>query len=249
MTLLIDIGNTRIKWATLQAGELSAQSAAAHAGWGSAELSRFVLAAVTRPEAVMVSNVGGQRIGDALVAAVHGAWSIEPTFVHSTAQAGGVRNAYPDPAKLGVDRFMGMIGARSLFKEPVCIASVGTAMTVDAVDGDGRHLGGVIVPGPDLMVSSLLRNTSDIAVRAAQGEVGHGVFADNTLGAIRQGAVSALAALVERSVEAMQAELGHAPTLLLTGGACGHVESLIRLPVRTVPDLVLQGLAVVAAAA
>lgn len=249
MTLLIDIGNTRIKWATLHAGKLTAQSAAAHVGWGSAELAQSVLAAVARPEKVVVSNVGGQHIGEALAAAVRKAWSIETRFVHSTAQVGGVRNAYADPAKLGVDRLMAMVGARSLIKEPVCIASVGTAMTVDAVDGDGRHLGGVIVPGPDLMVSSLLRNTSEIAARAAQGEVRHGVFADNTLGAVRQGAVSALAALVERSVEAMQAELRGAPTLLLTGGASGHVEGLIRLPVRTIPDLVLQGLAVVAAAA
>jgi type III pantothenate kinase len=95
-------------------------------------------------------------------------------------------------------------------------------------------------------VSSLLRNTSDIAVRAEQGDIRHGVFADNTLGAVRQGAVSALAALIERSVESMQSELGQTPILLLTGGASSHLEGLIRLPYRMVPDLVLQGLAVVA---
>jgi type III pantothenate kinase len=98
------------------------------------------------------------------------------------------------------------------------------------------------------MVASLLRNTSEIATRAKQGEIHHGVFADNTLGAVRQGAVNALAALVERSVESLQTQLGQPPVLILTGGASGHLEGLIRLPYRTIPDLVLQGLAVVATA-
>jgi type III pantothenate kinase len=226
---------------------LSDQSAAAHAGWNAGDISISLLGGMPRADRVVASNVGGQSIGDALREAVRQTWGIEAELLHSTSQAGGVRNAYPEPAKLGVDRLMAMIGAHAMHAEPVCIASVGTAMTVDAVDSNGQHLGGVIVPGPDLMVSSLLRNTSEIATRAEQGDIRDGVFADNTLGAVRQGAVSALAALIERSVESMQSQLGQTPVLLLTGGASGQLEGLLRVPHLTVPDLVLQGLAVVAA--
>lgn len=246
MTLLVDIGNTRIKWATLSGGVLGAQSAASHAAWGRDEVNNTVLTQSPPPQRVVVANVGGSRIGELLREAVRSAWNIEVQFVHSTSQAGDVRNAYPEPAKLGVDRWMAMIGARAMERAPACIVSVGTAMTIDALDGDGRHLGGVIVPGPDLMVTSLLRNTSEIATRAAQGNIGADVFADNTLGAIRQGAVNALAALVERAVQSMLARISTRPVLFLTGGASASLEGLLQYPYRHVPDLVLRGLAVVA---
>lgn len=246
MTLLIDIGNTRIKWATLKGGVLGAQSAASHAAWGRDEINNAVLAQSTPPQRVVVANVGGSRMGELVREAVLSAWNLEVRFVHSTSQAGDVRNAYPEPANLGVDRWMAMIGARAMQRTPVCIVSVGTAMTIDALDGDGQHLGGVIVPGPDLMVTSLLRSTSEIAARAAQGNIGADVFADNTLGAIRQGAVNALAALAERAVQSMQTRISAKPVLLLTGGASASLEGLLQYPYRHVPDLVLRGLAVVA---
>lgn len=248
MILLIDIGNTRIKWAALADRKLGEQSAAAHTGWGRGEITSTILQQCATPERVVVSNVGGKGIGDLLREAVLTAWSIETQFVHSTAQAGEVRNAYAEPAKLGVDRWLAMIGAHAIVKAPACIVSVGTAMTIDALDRAGQHLGGVIVPGPDLMVSSLLQNTSEIAPRAQEGSIRDGVFADNTLGAVRQGAVNALAALVERAVESMQARVRETPVLFLTGGASGHLEGLIKLPYRSVADLVLRGLAVVATA-
>jgi type III pantothenate kinase len=91
------------------------------------------------------------------------------------------------------------------------VVSAGTALTIDGVDADGRHPGGLIVPGSDLMISSLLQSTSDSAQRVQQGGTTDGVFADNTLGAIRQGAEHALGALVERAFEAMRRELGQTP--------------------------------------
>ena len=195
---------------------------------------------------MLISNVGGTRIGDVARDAVAKTWEIEPQFVQSTRAAGGIRNSYAEPAQLGVDRWLAMIGSRSLEQGAICVVSVGTAMTIDGIDAGGRHLGGVIVPGPDLMVSSLLHNTSDIAQRARRGTTSGRVFADNTLGAIRQGAEHALAALIERSVHAMRDELGEAPHLLLTGGACERVERAIGLTYRIVPDLVLRGLAALA---
>jgi len=244
--LLIDIGNTRIKWARLAGSALDAQAAAPHAGWTAHSVTESILNSGQRAERVLISNVGGARIGDAAREAVATTWGIQPEFVQSTRAAGGIRNSYPEPAQLGVDRWLAMIGSRSLEQRAVCVVSVGTAMTIDGIDASGRHLGGVIVPGPDLMVSSLLHNTSEIAQRARQGTTREHVFADNTLGAIRQGAEHALAALIVRSVQSMRDELSELPSLLLTGGACARVEHAIGLTYRVVPDLVLRGLAVLA---
>jgi type III pantothenate kinase len=249
MLLLIDIGNTRIKWARLDERGIGPQSAAVHANWTPDDFVLQVLNSGPRAERVLIANVGGRRMGELAQAAIGTAWQIEPRFVHSPAAQAGIRNAYPDPAKLGVDRWLCLLGARAFEPRPLCVVSVGTAMTIDGLDAGGQHLGGVIVPGPDLMVSSLLKNTSDIAQRAAGGQARDALFADNTLGAIQQGAVQALAALVERALETLEQQLGERPVLLLTGGASARLQGIIRAPGREIPDLVLQGLAVVAAQA
>ena len=250
MLLLIDIGNTRIKWARMTPTGIGEQSAAAHATWTRDDFIQQVLSSGPRAERVFIGNVGGKRMGDLAQAAIRHAWQVEPLFVHSPAAQAGLRNAYPEPAKLGVDRWLAMLGGRALEPRPLCVVSVGTAMTIDGLDASGQHLGGVIVPGPDLMVSSLLKNTSDIAQRAAGGQV-HDfsrdeLFADNTLGAIQQGAVQALAALVDRALETQQKQLGQAPVLLLTGGASRRIQGAMHSAGREIPDLVLRGLVVVA---
>jgi type III pantothenate kinase len=247
MVLLIDIGNTRIKWARLAEGRIGEQTAAVHGNWTRDDFIQQVLSSGSRAERVFIGNVGGKRMGDLARAAIAHAWQIEPRFVHSPAVQAGIRNAYPEPAKLGVDRWLAMLGGRALEPRPLCVVSVGTAMTIDGLDASGQHLGGVIVPGPELMVSSLLKNTSDIAQRAAGGQTRDELFADNTLGAIQQGAVQALAALVERALETLQKQLGQAPILLVTGGASGRILGALHAPGREIPDLVLRGLAVVAA--
>lgn len=247
MLLLIDIGNTRIKWARAEARELGPQAAATHANWTEQDFVQQVLDTGPRAERVLIANVGGKHMGDLAHAALLRHWQLQPRFMQSPAAGAGIRNAYPEPAKLGVDRWMAMLGGRSLEPGPICVVSVGTAMTIDGLDASGQHLGGVIVPGPDLMVSSLLKNTSDIAQRAANGRTQEQLFADNTLGAVQQGAVQALAALVERAVETMRAQVGQTPALLLTGGASSRLRRAIRIPGREIPDLVLRGLLVVAA--
>lgn len=247
MILLLDIGNTRIKWATLDQGTLGAQRAQVYADWGHEQLRKHLFEATKPIQRILVANVAGKRIADLLQEAAQ-SLNLTPEFLHSTSSAGGVRNAYVDPKQLGVDRWMALIGAHALQARATCIVDVGTAMTVDGIDALGRHLGGVIVPGPDLMMSSLMRNTSDIALRAEAGRYGEALFADNTLGGVYQGAVHALAALIERAVAHLARECGEAPVLLLTGGARDGVKDLLQTPAQIVPDLVLRGLAVLAAA-
>lgn len=245
MILLIDIGNTRIKWSTFDREQLAPPEAAVHANWTEQEC-RAAFGTIERPERVFVSNVGGERIGGIVHDVALASWGIAPTFVQSSAEAAGVRNAYPDVWKLGVDRWLAMIAAYSIHRRAICVVGVGTAATIDGVDASGRHLGGLIIPGPDLMVDSLLKNTSGIAKRAESGAVGLGVFADNTLGAIRQGSVHAVAALAERAVESMRSQVGELPLLVFTGGSGEDVARFVHCPNELMPDLVLRGLSLIA---
>jgi len=247
--LLIDIGNTRIKWARLEQGTLQPQSASPHADWTAQTFIDRVGPACADTRRVLVSNVAGPRMAQVIREGLAQTRHVEPEFVTATATAGGVRNAYSQPAQLGVDRWLAIIGAHALERGPVCVVSVGTALTIDGVDANGLHLGGVIVPGPDLMMSSLLHNTSDLAERAKQGSTSRGLFADNTLGAIRQGTEHAAAALVERAVALMGQQLHQTPKLLLTGGGSARLEESLALPHLQIPDLVLQGLGVLAVGA
>jgi type III pantothenate kinase len=245
MILLVDIGNTRLKWARLDGTELSAQQAIVRSNVSCEQLAAFVTDGI-QPSRILVSNVAGPTVEQEITRALRQRTSAPIEFVRSTASACGVRSAYPQPERLGTDRWMSVIAAHHLVGA-ACIATFGTAMTIDAVSVDGQHLGGVIVPGPQLMIDSLLANTSDLAQRSMGGNIADDLFADNTLGAIHQGALHACAALVERAFATSEARLKGKPTLILSGGASEAIAKALRIPQRIVPDLVLRGLALIAA--
>lgn len=244
--LLVDIGNSRLKFARLAGASLGPQRSLEYAAWTDRDWygQLFDGAAV---ESVVAATVAGVASETALRRAAAAAGVARVEFVRSTATAAGVRNGYADPAQLGVDRWLALIAAHRHWPGPCCIVDVGTAMTVDALAGDGTHLGGFIVPGPDLMVGSLLRSTSDLAARSAQDAGGAAAFfADNTRDAIGRGCVLALVALAERAAVALEQRAGAAPCLLVTGGAGESLLPWLRRPAEFVPDLVLRGLLVLA---
>jgi type III pantothenate kinase len=148
-----------------------------------------------------------------------------------------VRNAYERPEQLGADRWAALIGARSLHPGSTLVVMAGTATTVDLLDGQGLFRGGLILPGLDLMRRSLARNT-------AQLDLLPGEFRDtptNTADAIFSGCLSAQAGAVERMFQHIAAEPD--ALCLLSGGAALHLLPLLRIPVRPVENLVLEGLA------
>jgi type III pantothenate kinase len=242
--LLVDIGNTRVKWARLRGTRMGKQYAAANAGWGVEDYAQRVIGRSS--ERVIVSSVARPRVNKAFVAAAKRAGVPEPEFAASQRRAGGITTAYLEPWRLGVDRFIGAIGARYLADgKPVCVVNVGTAITIDLVDASGRHRGGAIVPGPALMVDSLLEHTSGIRRRAQGGANGvRSLFARTTRTAIGQGSRYAAAAVIDRAVEEARNDLGRRPVVLLTGGGSTAVKPLLRTICIRVPDLVLRGLAV-----
>jgi type III pantothenate kinase len=243
--LLIDIGNTRIKWATWRDERLSRQKAQAHTSWTSADFEREVLSGLKRIERVLVVSVAGEIINQKVSESVQRTLNITPDFFVSERTVAGVTTRYFEPWRLGVDRFAAVIGAHFLAKKrPACVVDVGTAMTIDLVDGKGEHRGGAIIPGPELMVSSLLKNTNGIGQRAEGGAAGRTLFARETRAAIEQGASYAAAAAVDRSVKEARDAMRGTPHVFLTGGAANRIHPLMKSRHVSIPDLVLRGLAV-----
>jgi type III pantothenate kinase len=246
--LLVDIGNSRIKWARLVDGRMGKHHAAAHTGWGAEDYARRVIGRrwPDREGRILVSSVASDRVNRLLAAAARRSGAPVPEFVLSERSAAGITTEYLEPWRLGVDRFVAAIGAHHLASgQPVCVVNVGTAMTLDLIDGSGRHRGGAIVPGPTLMVNSLLTQTNGIRRRATGGPSGvTSLFARTTRTAIGQGSLYAAAAIVDRAIEEARMQLGSRPLVLLSGGGSAAIKPLIRNAAVRLPDLVLHGLAV-----
>jgi len=240
MKLLLDLGNTRLKWALCEGADWRVRGAV---GWDSdiaAALREAWRELPTPAEATGASVVDAAR--EATVAAVvRACWPLDTFWLRTPAEACGVRNAYDEPQRLGVDRFLAMVAAYAAGHAPCILAGVGTALTLDALAADGRHLGGLIAPGPQLMQQALVGAT--VRVRPERpGEVLDA--AANTADAVASGCWQAAAALIERFARRMGPALGGAPALRLGGGDAAALLPLLELPAVLAEDGVLHGLAV-----
>jgi type III pantothenate kinase len=241
MKLLLDLGNTRLKWAVSSS---SADWAAQGAVDWDEHLADGLLPAwngLERPSVVVGASVV-EALREAQVEAIVARLFDRPiTWLRTPATACGVHNAYAEPHRLGVDRFLAMVSARADGKAPCVLAGVGTALTLDALTVDGQHLGGLIVPGPLLMQRSLIEATARVRPERA----GHIVdAADNTADAVASGCWHAAAALIERFCARMQPRLDGSSRLLLAGGDAPPLLPLLALSAELVHDGVLRGLAV-----
>jgi type III pantothenate kinase len=130
-----------------------------------------------------------------------------------------------------------LIGARHLIQDSVVVASVGTAVTIDTLSEEGRFLGGLILPGIELMRDSLVRNTAGVAAPPGR----YSPHPDNTADAVHSGALLAVAGAIEK-VLAAQRGAGNPAQCLITGGGAETVAPFVAPAPRIVPDLVLEGL-------
>jgi len=246
-TLLVDIGNTRVKWATLRGSRQGNMQAAVHADSGLA-LRALVRGAPRDVSRVVVVSVVDEALSRVLDAATRRRFGVVPEYIASTQRAFGVTNSYRDVWRLGADRWVSAVGAHALAGgRAAVIANVGTALTIDAVSASGRHRGGAIVPGPNVMVESLLSGTHGIRRRAHGGDTTvRSLFATDTASALAAGSVFAGAAFIDRAVAEAARTMRGRPVLFLTGGAAPMLKRHLVSPARVVPDLVLRGLAVFA---
>jgi type III pantothenate kinase len=239
MDLLIDIGNTSLKWAIHQSGMLGDMESVRHHGGLPVDL----LAAwgrLTPPRRILVSNVGGAGMGGTLEGACRSYWSREPSFAATEPFAHGVRIAYERPDRLGVDRWLALIAAHRACPGPLLVVDAGTAITYDLLLGDGRHLGGLILPGIEMMRDGLLTGTH---IPRVELEELSDRWAADTGAAVAAASIQAPAALAERLFERLARQTAtSSPTCILTGGDAARLVPALGLPAQQRPDLVLQGL-------
>jgi type III pantothenate kinase len=276
--LLIDAGNSRIKWALIRDdGAREALGAFAHLGLADDALARALPApqepqwdALPAPSGVWISNVAGAQVAARLDTLIDARWpSVARTTIVSRRTQCGVTNAYREPTQLGTDRWAGMIGAHAAYPgEHLLIVTLGTATTLEALRADGTFIGGLIAPGWSLMMHSLGQHTAQLptltpasarsvlvdgpgpgAAHAGAGAL-HIGFGTDTPAALSAGCVLAQTGLIEHAYRAWRDELDGAPVrLLLGGGAADEVGAALTVPHTRHDHLVLSGLAIIAQAA
>jgi len=229
MDLLIDMGNTRLKWVWAAGGKID-QSTFGHGSRddflgkcqppGSARTARVLIASVANPS--RTANI---------VCDCETRWEAPVKRLQTLGSQDGIENAYENPETLGVDRWLAIVGAAHAYGAPIVIMDLGTATTLDAVDEQGRHLGGLILPGPALMLNSLASATAmpvptdfggGKSKSGAGGEKAHGPDvgpASSTSEAIREGVFAAQIGALNQFMRHVAAKLGKEPRLVLTGGA------------------------------
>jgi len=242
MDLLIDIGNTNLKWAAHDSGSLGEMQTIRHHGGLPIDL-HAAWERLTSPQRILVSNVGGTEMGAVLQRACRSYWDREPIFAATEPHAYGITIAYERPERLGVDRWLALVAAYRICEGPVLIVDAGTAVTYDLLLGDGSHLGGLILPGIEMMRDSLLVGTH--IPRVEPQELADPWAAD-TGTAVAAGSIQAPAVLAERLFDRLTDKVGMLPRCIFTGGDAERLISAVHRPIQHRPDLVLRGLALLA---
>jgi type III pantothenate kinase len=251
MILLLDAGNSRMKWACLVGGLLQSGDALQRTGSGPRDdvrLLSLAWAPLPRPDRVLVGSVLGQDFVGALSTCTMEAWQVAVESVVPRREAHGLVNAYAEPERLGVDRWLALLAARADGEGPVCVVDCGTAITVDAMRADGTHLGGLIMPGLELMRRTLVSDTQRIRVDVDTDGADETLlpWADDTRPAVLSGTLCAVVAGIDRAVAGLREPLGGEPRCYITGGDAERIRPLLEGTYLHRPELVLEGLALLA---
>ncbi len=233
--LLIDAGNTRLKWALVESGVWHEQGSLAYTELASLAL---VLKPGTRCYIASVARAQHEEQISRLLAP----FAITPSWLVAEARFTDITNSYAHPQQLGVDRWMGLIAARQRSRAATLVVSAGTAMTVDALAADGTFLGGLIVPGVAMMQQTLQQGTARVAEVSGNWHA----FPLSTPDAVESGIVAALCGAVQLQHARLNAIAGETPQCILTGGDAEKLLPHLSIDAEHVPALVLEGMDCVA---
>ncbi|CAA0092834.1 Type III pantothenate kinase [Halioglobus japonicus] len=237
--LQLDVGNSSAKWrlvcgeAVLARGNYRPDDKASQA---------VLFKCAEQLDHIWVASVAASAAEDELSALLEQRWGIAPWFARTEAQTGSLLNSYADPTRMGVDRWLAMLGAWEREAGRLCVIDAGSALTIDIVSATGQHEGGYIIPGPSLMERALLLDTDRVRF---EEDVDFGLTpGESTAEAVRHGIALAQAGAVELALQ----QAGSEPmTLLFSGGAGEILRQLVQRSSLWAPDLVFEGLAAMAA--
>jgi type III pantothenate kinase len=242
--LAIDIGNTRLKWALYERA-LPGQPWLQHGAVFLEtidELSETQWKDLPAPASMLGCGVAGDAVRRRVEEQLE-LWDVAPRWVVPDARSAGVINGYEHPYRLGADRWVALVGARARataggLARPALVVMVGTAVTVDALDTEGRFLGGLILPGFGLMLKALEMGTAGL--RVPTGEVVE--FPTNTSDALMSGGANAIAGAIERQYRLLRTRAGSEPLLLMAGGAAVKLAPTLQIAFEVVDTLLFEGL-------
>jgi type III pantothenate kinase len=242
--LLMDVGNTRLKWGVLDDDQIHKTGHIAMRKIRDEGLGVLTSRLPHAVDAVHVSNVAGTTFATRLSGVIGMHCGCDVHFAKPAREACGVRCGYRHPRRLGVDRWVAMIGAWAEIESACVVVDAGTAVTIDAIDDDGQHLGGQIFPGVRLMFEALAASTSDIPAvgRQRSAATGLDMFGDSTSKAVQNGAWNAVAGAVDRAITTLRSN-AYDPVVVLTGGDASRMLTALGTEPLHRPHLVLQGLA------
>jgi type III pantothenate kinase len=250
MTLLaLDVGNTRLKWALYDSPCVGARLLAHGAQFleNIEKLAEGEWSQLAQPQHVLGCVVAGDAVRRRVEQQLE-LWDVNPQWVVSSTGEAGLTNGYDHPSRLGADRWVAMIGARQRVvargaPKPCVVVMVGTAVTVEAMDAEGRFLGGIILPGHGIMLRALESGTAGLHVPT--GEVRD--FPTNTSDALTSGGTFAIAGAVQRMVDNLRRHTGQEPDCIMTGGAGWKMAPSMSGHFELVEGLIFDGLLEIAA--
>jgi len=241
--LLIDAGNTRLKWACLSGAELArvgeVDYQARLEGWDPDLGNR-------RPSRIVLACVAGDEVRDCLVSWAQDKFGIKAENLVTPAAGWGIRNAYRVADQLGIDRWAAMIAAFRKYSGNICVIDAGSALTLDFIRADGRHEGGYIVPGLHRLSQCLVESTSLKSATVLAEGASQRMPGTSTAGCVSQGALQMLCSMIETSLQHYEQEVAAPVQCVLTGGDGEKLSSLLKIECKLEPDLVLQGIGMMA---
>ena len=236
MKLLVDVGNTALKWREASKPDAPV-GVERHNGDPACAVERLLSA---RPdvEQVVLASVAGRHIDEAIADAIKRSRGCATQFYYSCRHALDVTNAYAEPSRLGVDRWLAVVEAYQRFGAAIVI-DCGSALTVDAVNEGGEHLGGYIVPGLTMLSRALVRDTTDVRVTPSMASKALG---RDTSSCVNNGVLRMSAAFVTDVVVELQRELNDTGTVVIAGGDARELIAHSGVEGCFAPHLVLDGL-------
>ncbi|MGY2284564.1 pantothenate kinase [Pseudomonas gingeri] len=244
MILELDCGNSFIKWRVILADGEEVVAG------GVVDSDQMLLQRLREGSTLKLAwcrlvSVRTEEETDRLVAALADAFGIEVACAQPAEEMAGVRNGYKDPERLGLDRWLALLGGFRLAGGPCLVLDFGTAVTADFVAEDGLHLGGFICPGMQLMRNQLRTHTrriryDDVAAELALASLAPG---RETVEAVERGCLLMLRGFVLTQLEQAREYWGDDFRVFLTGGDAALVSEVVP-GARWVPDLVFVGLAI-----
>ena len=236
--LLIDLGNSRVKWAISNKGDWSEGQPFENHG----TQTDFAAWRDLKPSNIYVSNSAGDSCYQHLCDWCSGIWNLFPQTLEPQIEQAGIKNGYRDPNQLGADRWLAMVAARQICPSAFVVVDCGTAITVDSVSEKGQFLGGVISIGARTMISALKAKGPHLSSGAMNYS---GVLNLDTQNAIDSGALIFIAGGIERVLKEVESSLGPGFPVVMTGGSASAIAPLIDGSVDIRLDLVLRGMQVV----